>query len=91
MPTDGDPGAAGRGLPARHERHARGEGVPAPDLQALPLLECADRPEADATRQAIGQDWREVVDHATGTTFYHNVVTNKTSWSRPVVCLNSSQ
>ena len=40
-------------------------------------------PEADATRQAI--DWTEVVDPATGATYYHNTVTNETSWTQPEV------
>jgi len=59
-----------------------------PKPRAAPIdpagIQSSDEPSSslgDATREADSSDWKVVVDPATGQTYYHNVVTNETSWS----------
>lgn len=49
------------------------------------LMTSVIKPNIIGTEQPLPEEWKEVVDKPSGKSYYWNLVTNETSWERPIV------
>ena len=57
------------------------------DDEQLPLVVQRAQTPPRASRQDINGQWEQHVDNATGNSYWHNTVTDKTTWTDPTMAI----